>query len=81
MTHWKSNEETIDQWLERERKACEEAENPTCPYCKFIHTDWTDSRAIREEWELEGHELECADCGKPFLCDKETQVRFETRPK
>lgn len=78
LTHWDSGRETVDQWLEREHKAKEEVEHPTCPYCHYIHHEWWDFSGL-SDYQVEDYEMQCHSCEKKFLCDKETQVRFETK--
>ncbi len=79
LTQWDPKTETIDEWLARERKAKELVENPSCPHCHYSHEEWWEFSGL-SDYEVEGYEMQCHSCNNKFLCDKETRVRFETRP-
>ncbi len=79
-THWDDKNESIDSWLNRERKACDLVENPTCPWCERVHRDWWEISGL-SDWDVDDYEMDCDDCGNKFLVKKGTQVRFEVRKK
>jgi hypothetical protein len=77
-THWDSNKETIEEWLERESHAQEAVENPQCPHCHYINFDFILDQPIHE-WHFNDRKMTCGSCGQLFLCTMETQIRFETK--
>lgn len=78
VTDWDSKNESIDQWLKREREAKKLVENPTCPYCLSIHEEWYEFLGL-QDFEVDDYEIQCHDCNKKFLVNKNTQVRFESK--
>lgn len=78
VTDWDSKNETIDQWLKRESEARKLVENPTCPYCGNIHEEWHAFSGL-QDYEVDDYEVQCHDCNKKFLVNKDTQVRFESK--
>ncbi len=77
-SHWNASKETIDEWLERENKAQDRAENIVCPHCDHIDREWYEYHSLKD-WECEDVEIDCCSCSKKFLVSKETQVRFESK--
>jgi DNA-directed RNA polymerase subunit RPC12/RpoP len=50
----------------------------TCPYCGY---EFSESYDYLKDTDTELGEIECRDCGKPFICTVEFSVSYSTERK
>ena len=55
-------------------------EKPVCPYCGEKHEDAWEWFG-RDDWDGAEQEVECDDCGKPFVVVLQLEVTYSTYKK